>query len=485
MENTINLQQLVSKIDKLADAIRGTSSITNRQASDRQIVRPSTMEGITSLGRLNTVSGLAKATGLTSTTLSTDSTITGNDLSEKELESQEATKEVAKNIEYLPVLHDDMTEIKNVLKDGLESVKKAVEDNANPGLLEGLGGLITGLFSGLSLKGIGSAVGNIATKAPGAIKSVAKGITSVATNPWAVGTAAMLYSPELNQGENAATDEEFYKRLQKNKSTSIPESEWAGEFAKGGTIPAGKVGLVGEAGPELVEGYAKVTNAEDYARMLKEGDAKLRKQLEDMQLELYTVEKLMTPEGIDGKHLNDLSQEEQQKAIQIYTGHGHQIQQIQSTLNSDEYKYMTSDKGIKEHSLQFQAALSAKKQFDAGVSPDDLKFTDEEKAAVQAGADRAKDYRELARLKKQNADLGYKDTSVRFGKKDVDAADKLLLSSSEADMAKSSSSKSQPSQNIVNAPTTVNKLTSQNNIAPNFKDNDSTIKDYYRSRYAS
>lgn len=485
MENTINLQQLVSKIDKLADAIRGTSSITNRQASDRQIVRPSTMEGITSLGRLNTVSGLAKATGLTSTTLSTDSTITGNDLSEKELESQETTKEVAKNIEYLPVLHDDMTEIKNVLKDGLESVKKAVEDNANPGLLEGLGGLITGLFSGLSLKGIGSAVGNIATKAPGAIKSVAKGITSVATNPWTVGAAAMLYSSDLNEGENAATDEEFYKKLQKNKSKSIPESEWAGEFAEGGTIPAGKVGLVGENGPELVEGYAKVTNSEDYARMLKEGDAKLRKQLEDMQLELYTVEKLMTPEGIDGKHVKDLSPEEQEKAIQIYTGHGRQIQQIQSTLNSDEYKYMTSDKGIKEHSLQFQAALSAKKQYDAGVSPSDIKFTDEEKAALQVGADRAKDYKELAQLKKQNADLGYKDTSVRLGKKDVDAADKLLLSSSEADMAKSSSSKSQPSQNIVNAPTTVNKLTSQNNIAPNFKDNDSTIKDYYRSRYAS
>jgi hypothetical protein len=485
MENTINLQQLVSKIDKLADAIKGTSSITNRQASDKQIVRPSVMQGITSIGRLNTISGLAKATGLTSATLDSDNTISGNDLSEKELESQQTTKEVAKNIGYLPVLHDDMVEIKNIFKDGLESVKKAVEDNANPGLLDGLGGLITGLFSGLSLKGIGSAVGNIATKAPGAIKSVAKGITSVATNPWAVGTAAMLYSPELNQGENAATDEEFYKKLQKNKSKSIPESEWAGEFAEGGTIPPGKVGLVGENGPELVEGYAKVTNAEDYAKMMKEGGDKLNKELEQLKLERYTVEKLMSPEGIDGKHLTDLSPEDQKKAQEIYMGHPQKIQQYQSTLNSPEYKDMMSDQGIKEHSLQFQAAMSAKKQYDAGIDPSSIKFTDEEKSAVQAGANRAAAYRELAQLKKQNADLGYKDTSVRLGKKDVDSADKLLTSSAETDMAKNASNKGKSSQNIVNAPTTINKQTTQNNITPNFKDNDSTIKDYYRSRYAS
>jgi hypothetical protein len=52
-------------------------------------------------------------------------------------------------------------------------------------------------------------------------------------------------------------------------------------------------------------------------------------------------------------------------------------------------------------------------------------------------------------------------------------------------MAKNASNKGKSSQNIVNAPTTINKQTTQNNITPNFKDNDSTIKDYYRSRYAS
>lgn len=485
METTINLQQLLTKIDKLADAIRGTSSITNRGSTDSQYIRPSTMQGITSIGKIGSVSGLAKATGLTSSVLASDNSVNSTDLSEKELESQQVTKEIAKNFEFLPTLHADMNQVKAELKAGLESVKKAIEDNANPGLLEGLGSLITGLFAGITASGVASTIGNVASKSAGAVKSIAKGIGSVATSPWAVGAAAMLYSPELNQGENAATDEAFYNKLQKNKSKSIPESEWAGAFADGGTIPEGKVGVVGEAGPELVEGYAKITNAEDYAKMLKEGDAKLRKELEDLKLERYTVEKLMTPEGIDGKHLDDLSPEEQEKAKQIYIGHAQKIQQYESTLNSDDYKYMMSDKGIKEYSLQFQAASSAKKQYDSGVSPTDIKFTDEEKAAVQAGADRAKDYRELAQLKKQNADLGYKDTSVRLGKKDVDAADKLLTSSSETDMAKNASNKGKSSQNIVNAPTTINKQTTQNNITPNFKDNDSTIKDYYRSRYAS
>jgi len=219
--------------------------------------------------------------------------------------------------------------------------------------------------------------------------------------------------------------------------------------------------------------------------VLFRSDAKFKKALEDMQLELYTVEKLASAEGLDGKHISDLSEEDQKKALEIYTGHPQKILDYTSKLNSDEYKYMTSDQGIKEHSLQFQAAMSAKKQYDAGIDPSSIKFTDEEKSAVQAGADRATAYRELAQLKKQNADLGYKDTSVRLGKKDVDSADKLLTSSAETDMAKNASNKGKSSQNIVNAPTTINKQTTQNNITPNFKDNDSTIKDYYRSRYAS
>lgn len=42
---------------------------------------------------------------------------------------------------------------------------------------------------------------------------------------------------------------------------------FAGLFAGGGDIPAGKFGLVGEAGPELVQGPATVTSAKDTAAM--------------------------------------------------------------------------------------------------------------------------------------------------------------------------------------------------------------------------
>jgi lambda family phage tail tape measure protein len=49
-------------------------------------------------------------------------------------------------------------------------------------------------------------------------------------------------------------------------------SMFGGAFADGGNIPAGKFGLVGEAGPELVAGPATVTSAKDTAGMIGGGD---------------------------------------------------------------------------------------------------------------------------------------------------------------------------------------------------------------------
>jgi hypothetical protein len=39
----------------------------------------------------------------------------------------------------------------------------------------------------------------------------------------------------------------------------VAAGSYAGAFDKGGVIPAGKFGLVGEIGPELIEGPVKVT----------------------------------------------------------------------------------------------------------------------------------------------------------------------------------------------------------------------------------
>ena len=156
--------------------------------------------------------------------------------------------------------------------------------------------------------------------------------------------------------------------------TQEEANKYAGAFAKGGKIPAGKKGVVGEAGPELVEGPANITNAEDFANKLKEGDAKVRKQLEDLQLELYTVQKLASGEGIDGNHFNDLSKADQKKATQIYNQHPQKIDQITKMLNSDSYKDMMSPEGLKMYSQQFSAAKSAGDQLKAGVNIDKIQY---------------------------------------------------------------------------------------------------------------
>ena len=49
---------------------------------------------------------------------------------------------------------------------------------------------------------------------------------------------------------------------------NIKGANYSGAYDKGGTIPAGSVGLVGEVGPELVRGPAVVTGREDTASMM-------------------------------------------------------------------------------------------------------------------------------------------------------------------------------------------------------------------------
>lgn len=50
--------------------------------------------------------------------------------------------------------------------------------------------------------------------------------------------------------------------------SNIAEINYAGAYDKGGFIPAGQVGLVGEVGPEFVSGPARVTSRADTAAML-------------------------------------------------------------------------------------------------------------------------------------------------------------------------------------------------------------------------
>lgn len=55
-----------------------------------------------------------------------------------------------------------------------------------------------------------------------------------------------------------------------NLVSQISSVTFSGAFDKGGNIPAGKWGIVGEVGPEIVKGPANVTSRKDTAAMLKE-----------------------------------------------------------------------------------------------------------------------------------------------------------------------------------------------------------------------
>lgn len=55
--------------------------------------------------------------------------------------------------------------------------------------------------------------------------------------------------------------------------STISGTSYSGAYDNGGVIPAGKVGLVGEIGPELVEGPANVRSRRETAQMFKEGQS--------------------------------------------------------------------------------------------------------------------------------------------------------------------------------------------------------------------
>ena len=51
---------------------------------------------------------------------------------------------------------------------------------------------------------------------------------------------------------------------------AIASQSFAGAYDEGGRIPTGKVGLVGEIGPELISGPAKVIGRKDTEKMMQE-----------------------------------------------------------------------------------------------------------------------------------------------------------------------------------------------------------------------
>lgn len=240
-------------------------------------------------------------------------------------------------------------------------------------------------------------------------------------------------------------------------------NKYAGAFAKGGKIPAGKKGVVGEAGPELVEGPAEVTNGEDFIKKMQEGDAKLRQELEDIRMRRYLAEKLMSEEGFEGNRLSDFSAEEQkeiQEAANPYGASTRRAYEIDKLLNSPEYKEMMDPQRIKDLGSNLD---TVKKIQAAGGDVEKAGLTQEDKDAAQRLADWGKTKREEKRL-----------------------SDEIAAMSSNNDIAKSGLrlGNDKPT-NIVSAPTVVNNSNQTNVVKTPVRNPDASYAGYQRSKYAS
>lgn len=122
------------------------------------------------------------------------------------------------------------------------------------------------LFDGLA--GLAKAYGGEQSKAYRALFAVSKAF-SVAQAAMSIATG-LAKAQELGWPANLAE----MARVGATGAgilAQINGANFSGAYDKGGNIPAGKIGLVGEYGPELIEGPAKVTSRAETAKMLKGG----------------------------------------------------------------------------------------------------------------------------------------------------------------------------------------------------------------------
>jgi len=91
-----------------------------------------------------------------------------------------------------------------------------------------------------------------------AVVKIQQGIAAASAAPWPTNLAAIASTV-------AATSSVI---------STISGTEFSGAYDKGGTIPRGKIGLVGEFGPELIQGPTNVTSRKETAKMFKGGGDK-------------------------------------------------------------------------------------------------------------------------------------------------------------------------------------------------------------------
>jgi hypothetical protein len=253
-------------------------------------------------------------------------------------------------------------------------------------------------------------------------------------------------------------------------------NKYAGGFAEGGKIPKGKVGIVGEKGPEVIQGPADITPTKKW---LKEN----YKTTDEFWT--ATTGQPWGGKGFQELEMAYLGQEHRRKlADPKYKspGRGDEWERIARYLDTPEGRKFQYDKGLGSQA-QYRALDEAYRQRDLqniaagdlqGPKVDPSKTTmsqalyDESRGAVNFG--------DNGKIKEANAIA--LDPSMK--------GDQLAAKSSENDMAKLNAGKSNAAPtNVVNAPTTVNKSTQTNVIKTPVRNQDSSYADYQRSKYAT
>jgi hypothetical protein len=259
--------------------------------------------------------------------------------------------------------------------------------------------------------------------------------------------------------------------------------KYSGGFAEGGTLPPGKIGMVGENGPEIIEGPADITPTTEWLQ-------KNYKSVED-----FWSANSQNTGGMGGKKYQDLDM--------AYAGQEYRRKlanpKYESPKNQNEWQriqhYLSTPEGRK---FQFDQALGTDAQYKAlseGYAKKDKKeaFEPENKVDTnimsQALYDESRGavtFGDKGKINEANAlALAKNDIGKKLGRKEIDSANRLLSSSSETEMAKNSKGKTGNVNNIVNAPTNVSNTTQKTIIPSEVRNKDTSVNEYYRSRFAS
>jgi hypothetical protein len=136
------------------------------------------------------------------------------------------------------------------------------QDALNQGILRGG----EALFSGLA--GLAKAAGSESSKAYRVLFAASKAFAIADATiklQQAIANASISAPFPANLAAMAAIGAQVGALI-----STISSTNYAGQFAKGGTIPRGKWGIAGEIGPEIVMGPAQVVSTADTAAMMRQ-----------------------------------------------------------------------------------------------------------------------------------------------------------------------------------------------------------------------